>query len=209
MDKSQLIILDLMSTVEFAALKHRDQRRKDQHGTPYINHPIGVAMNVINIGKVYDVATIQAALLHDTVEDTATTKQELVDKFGEHVANIVMDVTDDKSLSKVERKRLQIEHASHISAEAKIVKMSDKLYNLTDMVSNAPPSWSLEIIQGYFVWGKQVCHQLRNVNKGLEEALDKLFQSKFNYQGKEYPVVPCQNQQEELEFLEKYYSLLK
>ncbi|GAM23507.1 hypothetical protein SAMD00019534_066820, partial [Acytostelium subglobosum LB1] len=200
-------IAELMHTVQFAAIKHRDQRRKDQYNSPYINHPIGVACNVINIGKVYDHATIQAALLHDTVEDTATTEQELIDTFGAHVAQLVMDVTDDKKLSKVDRKRHQIEHAPHIHQQAKIVKMADKLYNLSDIINNAPAAWSLEIIQGYFVWGKAVCQGLRGVNKGLEEALDKLFVSNIIYKGQSYPVIPCKPE-EETAFLEGYYKLL-
>ncbi|KAF2074775.1 hypothetical protein CYY_003921 [Polysphondylium violaceum] len=199
-------IATLMKTIEFASIKHRDQRRKDKHSTPYINHPIGVANQISQIGKVYDTVVLQAALLHDTVEDTNTTKDELVKEFGQKVADIVMDVTDDKSLPKVERKKHQVEHAAHISREAKLVKLSDKLYNLSDILGNAPPFWTVSVIQGYFVWGKAVVNQIRGTNKALEEKLDQVFASSFIYKdGATYRAIPC-TPEEEPQFLESYYK---
>ncbi|XP_061742949.1 guanosine-3',5'-bis(diphosphate) 3'-pyrophosphohydrolase MESH1 isoform X2 [Nerophis ophidion] len=123
----------LVETVDFAARKHRKQRRKDEEGTPYINHPIGVARILSHEGGVTDIETLQAALLHDTLEDTDTKNEELETKFGAIVARIVREVTDDKSLPKQERKRLQVEHAPHCSHQAKLVKLADKLYNLRDL----------------------------------------------------------------------------
>ncbi|EGG22547.1 guanosine-3',5'-bis(diphosphate) 3'-diphosphatase [Cavenderia fasciculata] len=204
-----IVLKEVITTVDFAAKKHRDQRRKDKHSSPYINHPIGVALNVINVGQYYDVATVQAALLHDTVEDTDCTEEEIRKEFGSEVASIVMDVTDDKSLSKVDRKKFQVSHAPHIQDKSKIVKMADKLYNLSDIIKNAPPSWSLLTIQGYFVWGKKVCDGLRGVNASLEEALDQLFQSNVIFKGEEYPVVPCKTIEEEDQLLETYYQNLR
>src|SRR5207248_6449319 len=115
----------LLKALAFAAHKHRDQRRKDAEASPYINHPIALADVLVNEGGVTDVDVLCAALLHDTVEDTATTQQELTDAFGSRIARIVAEVTDDKDLPKQERKRLQIEHAPHISREAKLVKLAD------------------------------------------------------------------------------------
>eukprot|EP01133_Synstelium_polycarpum_P007625 gene7625-8919_t len=202
----EIIIKDLMNTTLFAAQKHRDQRRKDAHGTPYINHPIGVACNIVNIGGVTDRHVLQAALLHDTIEDTDCTENELRVNFGDEVTDIVLDVTDDKSLGKAERKRMQVEHASHIRHESKIVKLADKLYNLTDILTNAPPSWSLLTIQGYFVWGKKVISQIRGTNAGLEAALDKLFASSITINGVAHPVIPCKSDDEEEVFLASYYA---
>ena len=118
---------EILRAARFAADKHRDQRRKGVEASPYINHPIMVAEILTNIGGVTHLETIQAALLHDTIEDTGTTASELEEHFGDEVANLVMEVTDDKSLEKAERKRLQIEHTQHLSANAKMIKMSDKI----------------------------------------------------------------------------------
>src|SRR2546428_11161233 len=113
----------LLKALAFAAHKHRDQRRKDAEASPYINHPIALADVLVNEGGVTDVETLCAALLHDTVEDTATTHQELVDAFGSRIARIVAEGTDDKSLSKAERKRLQGEHAALLSPAAELGKL--------------------------------------------------------------------------------------
>src|SRR4051794_9673445 len=111
----------LLKALAFAAHKHRDQRRKDAEASPYINHPIALADVLVNEGGVTDVEVLCAALLHDTVEDTDTTHEELLDAFGSRIARIVAEVTDDQSLAKEERKRLQVVNAAAISAEAKLV----------------------------------------------------------------------------------------
>lgn len=116
----------LVAAIAFAADKHRNQRRKDEEASPYINHPIALADVLANEAGVEDERVIVAAVLHDTVEDTETTEQELLRLFGKDVADIVMEVTDDKSLPKEERKRLQVEHAATISRRAKLVKLADK-----------------------------------------------------------------------------------
>ncbi|KAM9422441.1 guanosine-3',5'-bis(diphosphate) 3'-pyrophosphohydrolase MESH1-like isoform 2-T2 [Salvelinus alpinus] len=123
----------LLETVNFAAEKHRNQRRKDAEQTPYINHPIGVARILSHEGGITDIEVLQAALLHDTVEDTDTSIGELQAIFGQTVARIVQEVTDNKALPKQERKRQQVEHAPHSSHQAKLVKLADKLYNLRDL----------------------------------------------------------------------------
>src|ERR1700741_5617200 len=125
--KSELALL--LEALAFAAHKHRDQRRKDAEASPYINHPIALADVLVNEGGVSDIEVLCAALLHDTVEDTATTPEELAGAFGSRVARIVAEVTDDKALSKAERKRLQVEHAGGLSPEAKLGKLADKICN--------------------------------------------------------------------------------
>ncbi|XP_072320813.1 guanosine-3',5'-bis(diphosphate) 3'-pyrophosphohydrolase MESH1 [Eucyclogobius newberryi] len=165
----------LLETVNFAAEKHRNQRRKDPDATPYINHPIGVARILSHEAGVTDVCVLQAALLHDTVEDTDTSLQELDTCFGPVVSRIVSEVTDDKTLPKAERKRLQVEHAPHCSPQAKLVKLSDKLYNLRDLDTSTPVGWTEQRVQEYFVWACDVVKGLRGTSPVLEQKLDQLF----------------------------------
>lgn len=168
----------LVKTADFAARKHRDQRRKDPEKTPYINHPIGVARILVDEGSISEIEVLQAALLHDTVEDTETTLEEIQTCFGIGVRNIVAEVTDDKSLTKMERKRLQIENAPHKSREAKLVKLADKLYNLRDLCRATPEGWSSERVTQYFKWAFQVVSGLRQTNQAIEDELDKIFKSR-------------------------------
>ncbi|XP_065210529.1 guanosine-3',5'-bis(diphosphate) 3'-pyrophosphohydrolase MESH1 [Planococcus citri] len=165
----------IMKCVNFAAIKHRQQRRNDAEQTPYINHPIGVAYILSNEGKVTDLNVILAALLHDTVEDTDTTLEEISRAFGESIADIVAEVTDDKSLPKERRKELQIEHAPGCSYAAKLVKLADKLYNLRDLERQTPVGWTEQRVQEYFKWAKQVVNGLKGTNSKIESELEKLF----------------------------------
>jgi guanosine-3',5'-bis(diphosphate) 3'-pyrophosphohydrolase len=171
--KSELALL--LEALAFAAHKHRDQRRKDPEASPYINHPIALADVLVNEGGVSDVEVLCAALLHDTVEDTATTPQELEEAFGPRIARIVAEVTDDKTLSKAERKRLQVEHAARLSAEAKLVKLADKICNLRDVAERAPPGWDLARRREYFDWAKRVVDGLRGTHPRLEAAFDAAY----------------------------------
>ncbi|XP_069031158.1 guanosine-3',5'-bis(diphosphate) 3'-pyrophosphohydrolase MESH1 [Embiotoca jacksoni] len=168
----------LLETVHFAAEKHRHQRRKDPEATPYINHPVGVARILTHEGGVADIEVLQAALLHDTVEDTDTSLAELEVTFGPVVARIVAEVTDDKRLAKEERKRVQVEHAPHCSRQAKLVKMADKLYNLRDLNRCTPVGWTAERVQEYFVWASEVVKGLKGTNPVLEEKLGELFKQR-------------------------------
>jgi guanosine-3',5'-bis(diphosphate) 3'-pyrophosphohydrolase len=167
MDSTALIL----RAVAFAADKHRNQRRKDREASPYINHPIALA-NVLAQSGVNDPSVLVSALLHDTIEDTDTTADELENAFGREIAEIVLEVTDDKLLTKAERKRLQIEHAASISDRAKLVKLADKICNLRDMSSSPPADWSLDRKREYFDWAKQVVDRLRGVHPKLEELFD-------------------------------------
>jgi guanosine-3',5'-bis(diphosphate) 3'-pyrophosphohydrolase len=164
----------VLHAADFAAKKHRDQRRKNGE-IPYINHPVSVARRLAELGGVEDPITLAAALLHDTVEDTETSPDEIESVFGPEIASVVAEVTDDKSLSKVERKRAQIRHASSISTRARMVKMADKLDNLDGMTTSPPTGWDTARIRGYFAWGHAVVAQARGVNPALEQALDELF----------------------------------
>lgn len=163
----------ILRAVAFAAHKHRDQRRKDAEASPYINHPIALAEVLAREGGVADIEVLAAALLHDTIEDTATSFEELVGHFGARIAGMVAEVTDDKNLPKAERKRLQIVHASGISPGAKLVKLADKICNLRDIVAR-PPDWDLELKQGYFDWAKRVVDGLRGAHAVLEAEFDRV-----------------------------------
>ena len=168
----------ILTALEFASKKHRDQRRKDTSASPYINHPISLANILCNEGKISDPKVICAALLHDTIEDTETTELELKNTFGKAVAKIVVEVTDDKSLPKAERKLAQIEHAKHSSKRAKLVKLADKISNLRDILSSPPADWSIERKKEYFDWSKAVIDQIRGTNKKLENIFDELYAAK-------------------------------
>lgn len=168
----------LLSAIAFAAFKHRDQRRKDAAASPYINHPIALANVLANEGGIDDEDVLIAAILHDTVEDTDTSEEELVREFGADIAGVVMEVTDDKSLPKAERKRLQIAHAPTISRQAKLVKLADKICNLRDIATSPPADWSLERKRQYFDWAKAVVDGLRGTHPILEEAFDAAYGAK-------------------------------
>ena len=163
-----------VKAVAFAADKHRTQRRKDADASPYINHPIALANVLANEGGVTDVVVLSAAVLHDTIEDTNTTAEELTAIFGAKITATVLDVTDDKSLDKHDRKQRQIEHAPHISKEAKLVKLADKICNLRDILVSPPADWSPERKQGYFDWAAKVVAGVRGVHPELEAVFDGL-----------------------------------
>jgi guanosine-3',5'-bis(diphosphate) 3'-pyrophosphohydrolase len=163
-----------VKAVAFASDKHRNQRRKDADASPYINHPIALANVLANEGGVTDATVLCAAVLHDTIEDTQTTADELKQTFGEEITSIVLEVTDDKSLDKATRKHKQIEHAPHISREAKLVKLADKISNLRDILSSPPSDWPTERKKAYFDWASKVVNGVRGVHPGLEAVFDGL-----------------------------------
>ena len=170
----------ILRALEFAATRHRKQTRKGEDKTPYINHPIQVANLLANEAEEKDSILLTAAILHDVIEDTVDTpdeKQGLVDQigeiFGEQVLSLTLEVTDDKSLKKQERKRLQIEDASHKSDDAKKLKIADKITNLRDLTTNPPVGWTLQRILDYFDWAEKVVAGLRGVNPKLEDMFDE------------------------------------
>jgi GTP diphosphokinase / guanosine-3',5'-bis(diphosphate) 3'-diphosphatase len=163
----------LLKAIAFAANKHRDQRRKDAGASPYINHPIAVATVLAAEGDVSDEVTLIAAALHDTVEDTQTTFGELEEHFGSVVAGLVREVTDDKSIEKMERKRLQIEHARSSSTRAKQLKIADKICNVRDVTDAPPADWQLKRRRDYLDWAMDVVAGCRGVNARLDQAFDQ------------------------------------
>ena len=171
--------LDLvLKATEFAAHKHRNQRRKDANASPYINHPIALARVLRVDGGVDDAAVIAAALLHDTIEDTDTSYNEIRGQFGARVADIVAEVTDTKWLQKGARKRLQISKAARATEGAKLVKLADKIANLRDIIANPPADWSVARKREYFDWAKRVVDRVRGRNLRLERRFDSLYRKR-------------------------------
>jgi guanosine-3',5'-bis(diphosphate) 3'-pyrophosphohydrolase len=162
----------LLKALRFAAEKHADQRRKDARSSPYINHPIQVAETLWTIGEVREMPLLVAAILHDTIEDTGTQPEEIRAEFGEEVLALVLEVTDDKSLPKQTRKRLQVETASHKTRNAKLLKLADKICNVRDLTYSPPPRWSLKRKQEYLLWTQEVIAGLRGVHPKLEQCYD-------------------------------------
>ncbi|MGE0383243.1 MAG: HD domain-containing protein [Gammaproteobacteria bacterium] len=168
----------LLDALKFAATKHVNQRRKDAGATPYINHPIGLAHVLVTEAGIDDPTVIAAAILHDTIEDTDTTPEELEAAFGAAVRAIVEEVTDDKSKRKEERKRLQVLHAAHASRGARLVKLADKICNLRDIVAAPPANWDLARRREYFDWARSVVDALRGTHDGLERIFDETYRAR-------------------------------
>jgi (p)ppGpp synthase/HD superfamily hydrolase len=164
----------LDKAVQFATAKHSFQRRKNKAQDPYITHPLEV-MSMLESSGVTDTATLCGAVVHDTIEDTGTTTQELLDTFGQEICSIVLECSDDKTFNKVERKRLQIEHARHVSDKAKLVKLADKLSNISGLSTDPPANWAPEIITGYVRWSWRVCIHLYGINSCLDERMKAVF----------------------------------
>ena len=169
---SQQVTL-LFKALTFAAQRHRTQRRKDDI-SPYINHPIQVAQILWEVGKVRDMITLVGGLLHDVLEDTPTTPEEIEELFGTEVLSLVQEVSDDKNLPKMQRKLLQVEHAPHVSSRAKQVKLADKICNVYDLTHFPPRYWSWERRWEYLEWSEQVIAGLRGSNDHLETHYDQL-----------------------------------
>lgn len=168
----------ILKATQFAADKHRGQTRKDAAGTPYINHPVAVARLLSDYAGIQEAKVIVAALLHDTVEDTDTTVDDIEEEFGREVRDIVIEVTDDKSLPSTRRKQLQIENAARLSHAARLVKLADKISNLQDILARPPVNWSPERKREYFEWAKAVVDQIRGTNARLEALFDETYQQK-------------------------------
>jgi len=157
----------------FAAWKHKGQMRKGEGEIPYIHHPIEVTAILAEIGGVKDIDVLQAGLLHDTIEDTDTSCDELETHFGSRVCAIVLEVTDDKSLDKPARKAKQVEHAPHLSNDAQSLKLADKISNVFDVAFSKPVDWAPERQLEYFDWASRVVAGLRGCNSALEAEFDR------------------------------------
>ncbi|HUN22644.1 MAG TPA: HD domain-containing protein [Anaerolineales bacterium] len=168
MDKTVFIAL------MFAAERHANQIRKGKTALPYINHPIQVVATLVEIGDIQTPQILAAAFLHDVLEDTATTPAEIEVVFGKEILELVQECTDDKSLPKSERKRLQIVNAPHKSYGARLIKIADKFCNVRDVTRDPGIGWDIGRRREYLLWAIQVVNGLRGVNEALEQAFDLL-----------------------------------
>lgn len=165
-------VLLVARAADYAARQHIAQRRKGERAEPYINHLTEVAALLAEATGGADATLLAGGLLHDTLEDTDSTYEDLAERFGPEVAALVAEVTDDKSLPKAERKRLQIEEAAGKSRRAKLLKIADKTSNLRSMVSSPPAGWTEARLRDYVVWAEQVVRACRGLNAALESAFD-------------------------------------
>ena len=164
-ENKELLIL---RAIDFAARKHRDQRRKNEEASPYINHPISVSLVLGEIGGIADAEVLSAAILHDTLEDTDTTPEELEAAFGMRIRKLVEEVTDDKRLPKAKRKEQQIVHAAELSPDAVLIKLGDKISNVFDVMHSPPANWNIERRREYLDWAEAVVNNCPRVNSALE-----------------------------------------
>jgi (p)ppGpp synthase/HD superfamily hydrolase len=165
----------ILAAAQFAAEKHAQQKRKGAAQEPYINHLIEVARLIAGSSDTLDTELVMAGFLHDTVEDTGVAPEELEQQFGNDVASLVAEVTDDKSLPKETRKALQVETAAKKSPRAQTLKLADKISNLRSLHASPPAGWSLERRRQYFDWAKQVVDGLTAPNPRLKAEFDQVY----------------------------------
>ena len=174
MSKTENKELLILRAIDFAARKHRDQRRKDQEASPYITHPISVSLLLAQIGGIADAEVLSAAILHDTLEDTDTTPEELAAAFGMRIRKLVEEVTDDKRLPKAKRKEIQIAHAAQLSPDAVLIKLGDKISNVLAVTHSPPAQWDIERRREYLDWAEAVVKNCRKVNAALEQRFSQV-----------------------------------
>ena len=165
--------ITVLKAADAAARWHAHQKRKGAAEEPYINHLLEVATLVAEATGGKDPNLVVAALLHDAIEDQEVPREMIAEVFGEDVAALVEEVTDDKSLDKQERKRLQVEHASKKSERAKVIKLADKTSNLRTIAASPSPDWSVKRRLDYVNWARDVAAGLRGVNSYLEQEFDR------------------------------------
>ncbi len=199
----------LTKAIDFAARMHRKQRRKNHAADPYINYPIAV-MNILGELGVTDCNVLSAAVLHDVVEDTECTEEVLREHFNEVICNLVMEVSDDKSLPKAERKKLQVKNVVDKSPGAKLIQLADKLHNMTSLVDGPPATWLPEYTQGYFVWCKAVVDRIEpfdQVAEALLNRFERFHKEDFAYNGMYVPCFPKDCSWDEI--LEEHYASME
>lgn len=174
----------LLKAIAFAAEKHKLQKRKGKLEEPYINHCLQVADLLVDVGKVNNEDVLIASVLHDTIEDTDTSEEEIQSLFGKEVLGYVLEVTDDKSLPKEERKKMQVVNAPKKSDGAKLIKLADKTCNIRDVIQNPPTNWSDERRYVYLAWSEEVVKGLGEVNEDLEKLFNDYLEKGYKMFGK-------------------------
>jgi (p)ppGpp synthase/HD superfamily hydrolase len=154
---------------EFAARAHVDQHRKGIAQEPYVNHLAEVADLLARATDGADAALVAAGWLHDTLEDTPLTVEDLTERFGADVTGLVREVTDDKSLPKATRKQLQIDKMASTSPRAQLLKFADKTSNIRALINSPPAGWGFDRLLDYVDWGVAVIGRATVSNAFLEE----------------------------------------
>lgn len=171
----------VVDAIAFAAHAHRAQRRRDVDATPYINHPVALVRILAVEAGIDDAEVLCAAALHDYLEDCCGDdgqasrgegRDTLRRRFGDAVLRLVEAVTDDKTLPRAERKRLQVEHAAQVPHGARLIKLADKIANLRDLAEFPPADWPAYRRREYFDWAAAVVDRLRGTHAGLEALFD-------------------------------------
>ncbi len=165
----------IFAAAMFAAEKHAAQKRKGAAAEPYVNHLIEVAQLIAGSSELLDTNLVMAGLLHDTIEDTGTTVEELEREFGSDIAALVVEMTDDKSLPREVRKALQVKNAPHKSVRAQVIKLADKISNLRSILASPPATWSAQRKREYFVWARQVVDALSAPNPVLKAEFERTY----------------------------------
>lgn len=199
-------LVTVLEAARYATEAHDGAYRKNAKGEPYVVHPLRVAQRLAFHGYE-DSVLLQAAILHDVVEDTETPIGEIEAKFGPLVAALVAEVTDDKTKSQVERKRAQVEHITTISAAAAAIKLSDAIDNLMDLTASTPRGWSVQKVQGYMVWKATIADKIVGMHPHLDSVLSVIFAGKVTVDGVDYPAIP--QEPDRATQLEAYYALLE
>jgi len=166
-------LVTVLRAADAAARWHVNQRRKGAAQEPYVTHLLEVAMLVAEATAGADPNLVVAALLHDTIEDQGVTREEIAAQFSDDVADLVVEVTDDKKLPKAERKRLQIKHAPKLTPRAKILKLADKISNLRSLATSPPADWPMQRRSDYVIWTTEVVQGLRGTSGLLEQEFDR------------------------------------
>jgi guanosine-3',5'-bis(diphosphate) 3'-pyrophosphohydrolase len=157
---------------ELAARRHSGMSRKGRGNEPYINHLAEVANLLAAVTDGADAELVAAGWLHDTIEDTETTRHELAERFSERVADLVVECTDDMSLPKAERRHKQIEDGPHKSPDAKLIKIADKVSNIRARILSDPSVAERDDLIDYFDWAEKVVAGCRGGNATLDRTFD-------------------------------------
>ncbi|CAN5273056.1 HD domain-containing protein [soil metagenome] len=165
----------LIDAILFAATGHSGQFRKDGI-TPYINHPIEVMHLLTFTGNISNEEILISAVLHDLIEDTSINKEEIAARFGTKVAGIVQELSDDKTQTKEERKQQQFLSATDLSQEARLIRISDKICNVYDVIYAPPSGWDIARRRDYLDWANSVVKKIQGTNEKLESHFEKLIE---------------------------------
>jgi (p)ppGpp synthase/HD superfamily hydrolase len=163
----------LFEALEYASKLHKDQRRKGNGGSPYVNHLIEVASLLSRVAEVTDHEVIIAAILHDVLEDTEAREGDIFDRFGGTVLAYVKHVTDDKLLSLEKRRIAQLKSIENSSSQIQLIKLADHCSNIASL----PPSWDRARLESYISWSHSIAVHCYSASEELAKVYKKRYDS--------------------------------